>query len=154
MFQWFSRTTKQSLPSYSLLRTVPSRCLPQELADREVSSDCQEWRDRIECDLVAQGCGEDEPNFVTCLKSGNGLLQMLLPQLARGGMSACLLYSTARCRLRQRGCAQTDIRVLLRKPEAVRLCRKRVTRTRWRQTHCAGSLSSMRSLHHGQRLKL
>ena len=89
MLQWFSRSTRTS-PSYSLLRAVPSRGLPQDLADREASSDFQQWRDRIECDLVAQGCDEDEPNFLTFLKSGNGLLQMRLPQLEGG----CLLAFT------------------------------------------------------------
>lgn len=89
MLQWFSRTAKSS-PSYSLLRAVPSRGLPQDLADREASSDYQQWRDRIECDLAAQGCDEDEPNFLTFLKCGNGLLQMCLPQLEGG----CLLAFT------------------------------------------------------------
>jgi hypothetical protein len=89
MLKWFLRTTKSS-PSYSLLRAVPSRGLPRDLADREASSDYQQWRDRIECDLVAQGCDEDEPNLLTFLKCGNGLLQMRLPQLEGG----CLLAFT------------------------------------------------------------
>jgi len=83
MLQWFSRTPKQSSPSYSLLRATPSCGLPQELADQEASPEYQEWRDRIECDLTAQRCDEDEPNFLTFLKSGNGLLQMLLPSFSR-----------------------------------------------------------------------
>jgi hypothetical protein len=91
MFRWFSHTSKQSGPSYSLLRAVPSRGLPQDLADQEASPDYHEWRDRIECDLVAQACDEDEPNFVTFLKSGDGLLQLRVPQLEGG----CLLaFST------------------------------------------------------------
>jgi hypothetical protein len=89
MLQWFSRTAKSS-PSYSLLRAVPSRGLPQDLADladREASSDYQQWRDRIECDLAAQGCDEDEPNFLTFLNCGNGL-RMCLPQLEGGCLFA------------------------------------------------------------------
>src|SRR5215469_6301645 len=90
MFQWLFCTAKTS-PSYSLLKAVPSRGLPQELADREASSDYQQWRDRIECDLFAQACAEDQPNFLTFLKRGNGLLQVNLTQ-AEGG---CLLaFST------------------------------------------------------------
>jgi hypothetical protein len=87
MFQRFFRTKRQRSPSYSLLRAVPSRGLPKELADREASSDHQGWRDQIERELVAQGCDEDEPSFFTFLKSGNGLLQMYLPQHEGG----CLL---------------------------------------------------------------
>jgi hypothetical protein len=92
MLRWHSLTGKWSLPSYSLLRAVPTRCLPQELGDREASTDYQEWRDRIESDLDAQGCDEDEPNFLTLLKTGSGFLQLLLPQLEGG----CLLaFSTS-----------------------------------------------------------
>lgn len=87
MFQWFFRTRRQSSLSYSLLRAVPSRGLPKELADKEASSDHQGRRDQIERDLVAQGCDEDKPSFLTFLKSGNGLLQMFLPQQEGG----CLL---------------------------------------------------------------
>jgi hypothetical protein len=87
MFQWFSRTRTQNSPSYSLLRTAPSRGIPQELADQEASFDHQGWRDQIERDLVAQGCDEDQPSFLTFLKSGNGLLQLSLPE-QQGG---CLL---------------------------------------------------------------
>ena len=82
---------EQSWPSYSLLRAVPSRGLPQDLADREASPDHEQWRDRIESDLAAQAPDEDRPNFVTFLKSRNGLLQLRLPQLDGG----CLLaFST------------------------------------------------------------
>src|SRR5262249_35594288 len=87
MFQWFKPANQQSLASYSLLSTLPSAGLPQDLADRETSSDHQEWRDQIERDLMAQGCDEDEPNFLTFLKSGDGLLQMRLPDMEGG----CLL---------------------------------------------------------------
>lgn len=91
MFRWFSNTARKGRLSYSLLRAAPSRGVPQELADREASREHQEWRDRIESDLAAQGLDEDEPNFFTFLKSGNGLLQMNLPQLEGG----CLLaFST------------------------------------------------------------
>jgi hypothetical protein len=91
MLRWFSRTPKQSLLSYSLLRAVPSRSLPQELADQEASSEYYEKRERIEADLNAQPYNEDEPKFFTFLKSDNGLLQMLLPELDGG----CLLaFST------------------------------------------------------------
>jgi hypothetical protein len=90
MFRWFSQAARKSWGSYSLLRAVPSRGLPQELADREASEDYREWRDRIESELVAQTCDEDKPNFLTFLKSGDGLLQMCLPE--KGG---CLLaFST------------------------------------------------------------
>jgi len=112
MLRWHSLTGKWSLPSYSLLRAVPTRCLPQELVDREASTDYQEWRDRIESDLDAQGCDEDEPNFLTQLKTGSGFLQLLLPQL-EGGVFACLLDFNSRCRLREGGCTQTNIHVLL-----------------------------------------
>jgi hypothetical protein len=87
MFQRFFHTRNQSPPAYSLLRAVPSRCLPKELADREASSDHQGWRHQVERELGAQGCDEDEPSFLTFLKSGTGLLQMFLPQQAGG----CLL---------------------------------------------------------------
>lgn len=87
MFQWFFRTRRQSPAGYSLLRAVPSRGLPKDLADREASSEHQDWRDQIERDLVAQGCDEDEPGFLTFLKSGNGLLQVAVPQQEGG----CLL---------------------------------------------------------------
>jgi hypothetical protein len=90
-FQWFSRSRTQNSPSYSLLGAVPSRGLPQELADRETSSDHQGWRDQIERDLLAQEFDEDQPSFLTFLKCGNCLLQMALPQVAGG----CLLaFST------------------------------------------------------------
>lgn len=91
MLKWFFRSTKR-LPSYSLLRAVPSRGLPQDLADREASSDYHQWRDRIECELVAQECDEDEANFLTFLKSGYGLLQMRLPQLQGGAYLPSLLH--------------------------------------------------------------
>jgi hypothetical protein len=87
MFQWFFRCNRESSPSYSLLRAVPNRGLPKELADREASSDHEGWRDQIERDFFSQAWDEDEPSFLTFLKSGNGLLQMSLPQ-QKGG---CLL---------------------------------------------------------------
>ena len=91
MFRWFSRSTTDSGPSYSLLKVKPSRGLPQDLADREKSPDYQQWRGRIESDLFAQTLDEDAPNFVTFLKTGHGLLQLRLPQLEGG----CLLaFST------------------------------------------------------------
>lgn len=87
MFRWLSRTKQQSWPTYSLLRALPSRGLPQDLADREASPDHEQWRDRIESDLAAEARDEDQPNFVTFLKNRNGLLQLRLPQLDGG----CLL---------------------------------------------------------------
>jgi len=69
------------------LIAVPSRSLPQELANREDSPHYRKWRDQFEDDLTAQPCGENEPNFLTFLKSGNGLLQMRSPQQDGG----CLL---------------------------------------------------------------
>jgi len=91
MFRWFSNATKNAGPSYSLLKAVPSRGLPQELADREASSDYQEWRNRIESDLASQPVDEDAPRFMTFLKAGNGLLQLRLKELEGG----CLLaFST------------------------------------------------------------
>jgi hypothetical protein len=91
MFRWFSSDAKDSGPSYSLLKAVPSRGLPQELSDREASSDHQEWRDRIESDLASQPVDEDAPGFMTFLKAGNGLLQLRLPELEDG----CLLGFTS-----------------------------------------------------------
>jgi hypothetical protein len=73
--RWHS-AEKDEFPSYSLLKAAPSRGLPQELAGREVSADYEQWRDLIESDLFAQATSENEPGFVTFLKSGNGLLQI------------------------------------------------------------------------------
>jgi len=55
--------------------------------DREASQDYKEWRDRIQSDLVAQACDEDEPNFLTFLKSGKGFLTLNPPEQE----GACLL---------------------------------------------------------------
>jgi hypothetical protein len=91
MLRWFSRAPKQSLLCYSLLRAVPSRDLPQELADQEASSEYYEKRERIEAELNAQPCDEDQTRFFTFLKVDNGLLEMRLPNLDGG----CLLaFST------------------------------------------------------------
>jgi hypothetical protein len=87
MLRWFSRARKDTVPFYSLLKAVPSRGLPPDLAEREASSDYQQWRDRIEADLVAQPVDEDVPNFLTFLKAGNGLLQLRLD----GQEGGCLL---------------------------------------------------------------
>jgi len=87
MFRWFSRSARP-FPSYSLLKAIPSRGLPPDLADREASSDFQQWRDRIQSDLAAQEWDEDEPNFLTFLKSREGLLSLCLPQLEGGCMLA------------------------------------------------------------------
>ncbi len=87
MFSWSIRKSKDSGPFYSLLRAVPSRGLPQELANQEASPDYHEWRDRIASDLAMQPQDEDAPNFMTFLKSDDGLLHLRLPQ-AEGG---CLL---------------------------------------------------------------
>jgi hypothetical protein len=87
MFRWFSNATKDAGPSYSLLKAVPCRGLPQELADREASSDYQEWRNRIESDLDSQPIDEDAPAVLTFLKAGDGLLQFRVPELEGG----CLL---------------------------------------------------------------
>jgi hypothetical protein len=90
MFQSFPGT-KTHLPSYSLIRAVPNRGLPKDLEEQEASADHQERRDQIERELSAQGSHEDEPGFLTFLKSGNGLLQLHLPQTEGG----CLLaFST------------------------------------------------------------
>ena len=59
MLRWFSHATKDSGPSYALLKAVPSRRLPQELADREASPDFNQWADRIESDLDDQTPDED-----------------------------------------------------------------------------------------------
>jgi hypothetical protein len=91
MLRWFSHATKDSGPSYALLKAVPSRRLPQELADREASPDFNQWADRIESDLADQTPDEDAPSLVTFLKIGDGLLHLRLPQLEGG----CLLaFST------------------------------------------------------------
>jgi len=90
MWRWLS-AGKDELPSYSLLNAVPSRGLPQELADREASADYEQWRDRIEADLFSEATNESAPGFATFLKSGDGLLQILLPESDKG----CLLaFST------------------------------------------------------------
>ena len=89
-WSWFS-SKKDDLPSYSLLKAIPSRGLPPDLQAREASPEHDEWRDRIEADLFAQPTDERTPNFVTFLKLGNGLLQLRLP----GSAEACLLmFST------------------------------------------------------------
>src|SRR5262249_2327544 len=91
MFRWFSNAMKNAGPAYSLLRAVPSRGLPPELADREASSDFQERRNRIESDLASRPVDEDAAGFMTFLKAGNGLLQLRLKDLEGG----CLLaFST------------------------------------------------------------
>jgi hypothetical protein len=87
MLRWFSRARKDTGPFYSLLKAVPSRGLPPDLADREASSDYQQWRDRIEADLVTQPIDEDAPSFLTFLKAGNALLQLRLEDQEGG----CLL---------------------------------------------------------------
>ena len=90
MWSWF--TKKDTFPSYSLLSAVPSRGLPRDLADREKSADYEQWRDRIESELFAEATNENEPGFATFLKSGNGLLQILVPESEKG----CLLvFSSA-----------------------------------------------------------
>lgn len=90
MFRWFTRR-RDNGPFYSLLKTVPSRGIPQDLAEREASADFDQWRSRIEADLAAQAHQEDEPNFATFLKAGNGLLQFQLPQ---SGGRCLLAFST------------------------------------------------------------
>lgn len=90
MWSWLS-TQKDEFPSYSLLKAVPSRGLPQELAAREASADYAQWRGRIESELFAQRTNESDPGLATFLKSGNGLLQIRLPESDKG----CLLvFST------------------------------------------------------------
>jgi len=91
MFRWFFRKATESDAAYSLLRAVPSRGLPVDLADREDSADFTAWRNRIESDLIAQSQDEEAPSFMTFLKTGNGLLHLRLPKLEGG----CLLvFST------------------------------------------------------------
>lgn len=86
MFRRFFHKANDKGPYYSLLRDVPSRGLPQDLADQEASTDYHDWRDRIASDLAAQPQDEDAPNFITFLKSGDGLLHLRLPQLEGGCM--------------------------------------------------------------------
>ncbi len=86
MWHWLS-AERDKFPSYSLLDAVPSRGLPQELADREASADFEQWRDQIEADLFTEATNESAPGFATFLKSGEGLLQILLPESHKG----CLL---------------------------------------------------------------
>jgi hypothetical protein len=89
MWRWLF-AGKDELPYYSLLDAVPSRGLPQELADREASADYEQWRDRIEADLFSEATNESAPGFATFLKSGDGL-QIFLPESDKG----CLLvFST------------------------------------------------------------
>ena len=90
MWRWLS-AGKDELPSYSLLDAVLSRGLPQELADREASGDYEQWRDRIEADLFREATNESTPGFATFLKSGDGLLQILLPESDKG---CVLAFST------------------------------------------------------------
>jgi hypothetical protein len=80
VFEWPFRTKKKSFPSYSLLEARPSRCLPQDLADREASDDFQAWADKIQADLIAESHSEDLPHFAIFLKLGDGLLQLELPE--------------------------------------------------------------------------
>ena len=91
MWRWRSSTKKDDFPSYSLLKAVPCRGLPQKLADRENSAEYREGRDRIESDLFAHACDESMSGFATFLKAGDGLLQLQLPDFSGG----CLLvFST------------------------------------------------------------
>ena len=90
MWNWLS-IRKDEFPSYSLLKAVPSRGLPQDLAAREESADHGQWRDRIESELFAQTTNENASGFATFLKFGNGLLQIRMPDSEKG----CLLvFST------------------------------------------------------------
>jgi hypothetical protein len=68
------------------LKAAPSRGLPQDLAEQEASTDHDQCRDRIQSELSDRAPNEDAP-LLTFLKSGNGLLQLEMPQL--DGM--CLL---------------------------------------------------------------
>jgi len=90
MWGWLTRKDDE-IPSYSLLKTVPSRALPQELAAREASDGFGQWRDRIESELFSESTDQSKAGFATFLKSGDGLLQICLPESEKG----CLLvFST------------------------------------------------------------
>jgi len=93
MWSWRSGKGKSEEDplTYSLLKEVPSRPLPQELVDQECSATFHEWRDEIECDLVAAVTDEKAPAFATFLKAGPGLLQINLPD---SGEKCLLIFST------------------------------------------------------------
>lgn len=86
-FRWLFGKSKEAFPSYWLLEATPSRGLPQDLVDREASAEHEQARDQIEAGLFAQPTDESAPGFATFLKSGEGLLNLRLPQLDGG----CLL---------------------------------------------------------------
>jgi hypothetical protein len=86
MLRWFS-SKKGDLPSYSLIKAVPCRGLPQDLSDRENSAEHCQRRDTVESDLFAQATDETAEGFATFLKAGDGLLNLHLPELEGG----CLL---------------------------------------------------------------
>jgi hypothetical protein len=77
MFRSFARTAKRNLPFYSLLRTVPSRGLPQDLADREAS--LLDDKGLVDQNRYGPVPKEDGPTFATFLKTGDGFLYLRLP---------------------------------------------------------------------------
>lgn len=91
------------LPSYSLLWEVPSRGRPQALARQEDSDEFTASRDQIEADLLAQPYHQDTPDFATFLKTREGLLQILAPELHGG----CLLVFSSLFRAADHARTQT-----------------------------------------------
>jgi hypothetical protein len=84
--RWFS-SKNDGLPTYSLLVVEPCRGLPEGLDAQEKSDEFKQHCRRLEAELFAQTTDESTPGFVTFLKEGQGLLQILAPDF-KGG---CLL---------------------------------------------------------------
>jgi hypothetical protein len=88
---WPFGAKKNVLPSYSLLVSVPSRGLPDDLSKQEQSEDFSGWCERIQSQLLDEQTDENTPGFAIFLETGEGLLQIHLPE--RKGL--CLLaFST------------------------------------------------------------
>lgn len=83
---------KASFPTYSLLEEVPTRCLPEELRQREEGDDFNAYADKIRADILADRTSDDTPHFAIFLKLGDGLLQIDLQE------GRCLLVFTSAMR--------------------------------------------------------
>jgi hypothetical protein len=90
MVKWPFPSKKVGIPFYTLLVEVPSRHLPDDLAVQEKSDDFSAWRDRIESELCDEETDENTPAFATFLRSGEGFLQLPVPEKDR----LCLLAFT------------------------------------------------------------
>ena len=83
---------KKSFPTYSLLKEVPTRCIPEDLRQREEGDDFDAYADKIRADILADRTPDDTPHFAIFLKLGEGLLQLDLQE------GRCLLVFTSAMR--------------------------------------------------------